>query len=103
MNYVDKIKTQLNNYINKENAQKKLVFYKTGKNEYGEGDKFLGISVPNQRKVVKQYYKKIQLEQVQILIQDKYHEYRLSALLILVYKYEKIKTEKEKKQFITSI
>ncbi len=60
-------------------------FFKTGKGEYGEGDQFLGITVPIQRKIA-QEYKDIELREVEKLMQSPFHEARLTGLLILVYK-----------------
>ncbi|MEK7609711.1 MAG: DNA alkylation repair protein [Patescibacteria group bacterium] len=60
-------------------------FFKTGKGEYGEGDKFLGIMVPVQRIIAKKF-KDLPLNEVRKLINDQYHEVRLTGLLILIYK-----------------
>ena len=59
-------------------------FYKTGKGQYGEGDKFLGIKVPVTREVVKQCWKETSFEDLKTCIQSEYHEMRLAALLTLV-------------------
>ncbi len=64
-------------------------FFKTGKGEYGEGDKFMGIVVPNIRKVAKAYYQQVTFETVHELISSPYHEVRLCALIMLVYKYQR--------------
>jgi len=71
-------------------------FFKTAKGDYGEGDIFLGIKVPDNRKVVKKYYKDISMEDVKTFLYSGYHEERLFALLILVAKYKKSsQTQKE--------
>lgn len=58
-------------------------FFKTKKGQYGEGDVFLGITVPDQRKIAVRY-SSLSLEQIQNLLLSKIHEYRLTSLLILV-------------------
>ncbi len=66
--------------------EKKIVlprFFKTGKGQYGEGDKFLGVTVPNIREVAKEY-SDVCLEVVEKLIHSPWHEMRMCALLILV-------------------
>jgi 3-methyladenine DNA glycosylase AlkD len=62
-------------------------FFKTGKGEYGEGDKFLGISVPEIRKVCK-YYPVKDLRQILRMLKNEYHEVRFAALVSLRNLYE---------------
>jgi len=71
-------------------------FFKTGKGEYGEGDVFLGIKVPDIRVVVRQYWKETSLEEATELLHSKYHEARLCALLILVARFNKIASDRDK-------
>ena len=59
-------------------------FFKTGKGQYGEGDKFLGIKVPVIREVVKQCWADTSFEDLETCIRSEYHEMRLAALLALV-------------------
>jgi len=75
-------------------------FFKTGKGEYGEGDLFLGVIVPDQRKVAKEFYNKISIEELSELLSSKYHEHRLTALLMLILKFEKSKEKSQKKEII---
>ena len=59
-------------------------FFKTGKGQYGEGDKFLGIKVPVTRSIVKECWKETTFEDLEECISSEYHEIRLSALLCLI-------------------
>jgi 3-methyladenine DNA glycosylase AlkD len=69
-------------------------FFKTGKGQYGEGDFFLGLTVPEQRKISKKYFKELSLVDVEELLQNKFHEIRLVGLLILIEMYKKSKKDK---------
>lgn len=69
-----------------ERAKVNAWFFKTGKGQYGEGDKFLGLSVPQIRSVLKQF-KSIDLAEASRLLESPYHEVRLFALLALVREY----------------
>jgi 3-methyladenine DNA glycosylase AlkD len=79
---------EINSHANKEKAKLLQGFFKTGKGEYGEGDIFLGITVPESRKIAIQF-KDLPFEEVESLIKSKIHEKRLIALLLLVHNYEK--------------
>jgi len=85
---LNQIKKDLLQLGNPEKAIKLSGFFKTGKGQYGEGDVFLGIPVPEQRKVAKRYLD-LSLDDLQELLRSEIHEYRLTALLILVSKYGK--------------
>ena len=75
-------------------------FFKTGKGEYAEGDKFIGVVVPDSRKLVKEYWQKAELSDVQEILKSEFHEMRLVALLILVNKFEKSKDKTEQKKIV---
>ncbi|MDG1275743.1 MAG: DNA alkylation repair protein [Algoriphagus sp.] len=90
-------------YKKKEFLRKQLSFrdfFKTMPGEYGEGDKFLGVVVPEQRKIAKSCYTEITLGEITELLRDPYHEVRLTALLMLVYRYQKAKSEESQQEFV---
>ncbi|MBN2826203.1 MAG: DNA alkylation repair protein [Campylobacterales bacterium] len=78
---------ELANYANPAKISDFMRFFKTGKGEYGEGDQFLGIKVPDTRKVVKKYFRTMSLYEIQEFLYSPYHEHRLFALLVLVALY----------------
>ena len=69
-------------------------FFKTGPGEYGEGDEFLGLKVPQTREVVKAAGVNFPLEEVPELLMNRWHEVRLCGFLILVAKFEKLATKR---------
>ena len=89
---------QLKKLANPKKAIGVARFFKTGKGEYGEGDVFLGITVPQIRIVAKQC-KDLSLKEIQKLLQSKIHEERLLALIILVNQFKKADEDKQKQIF----
>jgi len=92
-----KIISELKRFGSPERAKHSLRFFKTGPGQYGEDDIFFGASVPEMR-IVTQKYRDIDIDDVVELLHNKYHECRLVALLILVYRYEHVKTDTERKK-----
>lgn len=74
-------------------------FFKTGKGQYGEGDIFIGVTMPEQRKLINQYLH-LSLKEVKLLLHSPEHECRMCALLIMVAQYKK-GTEKEREIIYT--
>ena len=74
----------------RDDAQRRILmrFFKTGPGEYGEGDEFLGLKVPQTREVVKAAWKDLPLSEVPELLLCRWHEVRLCGLLVLVAKFE---------------
>lgn len=79
-----------------EKAKGFLRFFRTGKGQYGEGDKFFGLTTPELKGVVKRY-RDLELKEVQKLLQDGYHECRSAALGILKWHYKKADKAGKKK------
>lgn len=80
----------------RNDAQRRILmgFFKTGPGEYGEGDEFLGLKVPQTREVVKLVGKDFPLNEIPELLMCRWHEVRLCGLLILVSKFEKLATKR---------
>lgn len=92
MNVYKNITDELRQSGSPEKASHLSRFFKTGKGEYGEGDRFIGVTVPQQRNIAKKY-KIADFETLEKLICSPWHEERLTALLILEYKFHEYKTE----------
>ena len=72
--------------VSRSDEEKKIVlprFFKTGNGQYGEGDMFIGVTVPNIREVSKEF-KNIDFDVIEALMHSQWHEMRMCALLILV-------------------
>ncbi len=97
---VAKIKKDLRNLADPERKKVYEWFFKTGRGQYGEGDKFLGVVMPNIRKVAKNYVE-MDLENIEKILQSSFHEDRMCALVIMTYKFKKV-DEKEQKKIYNS-
>lgn len=86
---IDDIKNELQAAGNAESSAKLQRFFKTGPGEYSEGDIFIGVTVPVQRTICARYFKALSISEVAELLRSPIHEHRLTALLILVAKYQK--------------
>lgn len=73
---------------NPEKSAHLMRFFKTGKNEYGEGDEFLGLTTPETRDFVRQSTQ-MSLVEVKKLLVSRWHEIRLCGFLILVAQFER--------------
>ena len=83
------IKRDLMQFADPEQAVILTRYFKALPGGYGEGDRFMGVKVPFQRKIARKYFKKISLPETESLLQDPYHECRLTALFILCLRFEK--------------
>ena len=81
------LKKELKNRADPKKAKILKRFFKTGSREYGEGDIFLGIAVPEIRRLAKKYTT-LRLEEVKRLLHSKFHEERLLSLLIMIDKFQ---------------
>ena len=89
------LKLDLRSLATESRAENSAWYFKTGKGEYGEGDVFLGVTVPDTRVVAKKYKELSQLD-LEALANSKYHEERLTALHILNHKYSVAQSNSER-------
>jgi len=78
-------------------AHDQLWFFRTGPGEYGEGDQFIGATVPNTRKVAAEFAA-LPIDEIFALGQSPIHEHRLCALVILVNQFDKSKDQQQRKK-----
>jgi 3-methyladenine DNA glycosylase AlkD len=86
---LDQLKADLRTAADPEKAAFFPRFFKSGPGQYAEGDQFMGITVPKQRVIAKHYAARLPLPDVETLLHSPLHEERLTALLILVLKYQR--------------
>jgi len=90
-----KIMKELESVSDKDRALNLQRFFKTGKGEYGYGDVFAGITIPQIRAICKRYYKELSLDEITFFIQHQIHEYRMFGLLTLTYIWKKADDKKK--------
>ncbi|MBN2407612.1 MAG: DNA alkylation repair protein [Elusimicrobia bacterium] len=86
MSSLSKLKQELKKEGSREKKRVLSGFFKTGKGEYGEGDRFIGVAVPAQRRIAAKY-SQLTLAEIGSLLSEPIHEYRMTALLILLARY----------------
>lgn len=91
----DEIESRMISMRDEYQAAHLMRFFKCGKGEYGEGDRFLGIRCPQTRDIVKQYHKEAQLSDTLILVESPWHEIRLAGFLLMIEIYNRNKRKKD--------
>ncbi len=97
---VKSIQSALRKISTPAKAEASKRFFKTGPGQYGEDDVFLGVTIPEQRRIAKEY-RALSLKEIEQLLKSKEHEFRMTALLIMTYQYPKA-SEVEKKRLYDS-
>ena len=85
---LDDLRRRLRKLANRERATHSLRFFKTAPGQYGHGDKFLGLTVPEMRKLVREF-RELPLAAADALLASAWHEERLIALLVMVEQYRR--------------
>jgi 3-methyladenine DNA glycosylase AlkD len=92
-----KVVKEIQALSNRGRAHDLQKFFQTAPGQYGEGDIFLGLTVPQVRTVAKEY-KAISPDEIDLLVRSKFHEVRLCGLVILTLQYRPAKERKTKKK-----
>ena len=96
---ISELRAKINFLSDKKIAQSLQRYFKTGKGEYGEGDNFIGLKVPVQRKLAGEF-RDLSFAEIKILIGSAVHEERLISLFVLIDQYKK--ADKKTKDYIFS-
>lgn len=95
---VQKIRAQLRKLADPQQAANLQRYFKTGPGDYGEGDRFLGLRVPQVRKLAKEFAA-ISLKDIQQLLRSEIHEERMLALLLMVRRFQCSKDDEREKLY----
>ena len=97
MSSLKSLEKELKSLANPKHALILQRFFKTGPGQYGAGDVFIGLTVPLTRQIAKKY-QDLSFQDLKRLLASQIHEFRLTALLILVFQYQRARDLKTKKQ-----
>lgn len=89
----------------RDEAQRQVLmrFFKTGKGQYGEGDEFLGLKVPQTRALVKEIRGEVSDDEIERLLESRYHEVRLCGFLLMVEEMKRAKLHPERRREIAAL
>lgn len=93
----DEIESKMIEMRDEAQSRHLMRFFKCGKGEYGEGDQFLGLRVPQTRSIVKEYRRSVSLADTKQLLCSPWHEVRLAGFLLMIELYNQAKKESEMK------
>ncbi len=93
----DNVVKSLKEFASEKRKKTNEWFFKTGKGEYGEGDIFIGVSMPDTRKAIKSYLK-LSFEEIKHLLESPFHEVRMAGVLILTENAKKASKKQDKNQ-----
>jgi 3-methyladenine DNA glycosylase AlkD len=99
MKAADDVRKELQSMADPDKAAILQRFFKTGPGQYGEGDIFIGVMVPQSRQVAKKF-SQLPLGEVRRLLYSRIHEERLVALLILTRRYSNASSSREKEEIV---
>lgn len=95
MERIKALKAALATHASPEKAKASSRFFKTGIGDYSEGDQFIGVTMPEQRRTAKKFFD-LPADDLEELLHSPVHEHRMTALIILVHQFQKGHQEAQK-------
>lgn len=89
------VQKELHGMADPKKAETVARYFKTGEGEYGEGDVFIGVAMPEIRRVAQTYYRDLSLDNMVSLLQSDIHEERMAALVMMIHRYDKGSLEQQ--------
>lgn len=100
MSKVQEIRSTLSSLKSPKKAAALQKHFMTGPGEYAAGDKFLGVDIANQRNIAKQNFESVSYNDLSELIRSNIHEFRMTSLLMMTYRFTEASSEEEKKEMV---
>ncbi|NBF39937.1 MAG: DNA alkylation repair protein [Spirochaetes bacterium] len=97
---VERVRAKLEAAADPSSVPDRRRFFRAEPGGYGEGDQFLGVSVPAQRRVAKSLYRDATVEGLEALLADEVHEVRLTALFMMVLRFERTREDGERRRIV---
>ena len=99
MNLAAELLRELKRLGKPERVESSTRFFKSEPGQYGHGDQFLGVTVPEQRAIAKQF-KAMPLHEIEAALQSPWHEVRLTTLFVMVYQFSKAPSQNEQEKLV---
>lgn len=98
--FVERVRAELEAAGDPSSVPDRRRFFRAEPGGYGEGDQFFGVSVPAQRRVAKALYRDATVERLEALLADEVHEVRLTALFMMVLRFERARDDEERRRIV---
>lgn len=98
--FVERLRAELEAAGDPSSVPDRRRFFRAEPGGYGEGDQFFGVSVPAQRRIAKSLYREATVESLEELLADEVHEVRLTALFIMVLRFERTREDGERRRIV---
>ena len=98
--FAERVQAELMQASDPSSVPGRARFFRAEPGGYGEGDRFLGVDVPGQRRIARRFYREATLADLETLLEDGAHEMRLSGLFMLVLRFERTRDAEERRRIV---